>query len=246
MSCRTVENLIAVLTLCAAVAFGAGPVTAQVRGCRLKLAQLPDAPELYGFRLGMTQEQAKANVEQIRFEKADRFGVTKTTINPLFDSKSDKVRFADVRTISLDFLDGHLVSLWIGYEPTFKWRTLDEFVPGISKSLHLTSEWSSKRGGRQLMCDGVSLTAALMAGSPNLRLADEAAQETIATRREEDAAAAEAMVVGDNRTKVFYPSGCEASTEIPEANRITFKDRGEAEKAGFKLAKDCEQDLVIL
>jgi len=69
---------------------------------------------------------------------------------------------------------------------------------------------------------------------------DEAAQETIATRREEAAAAAEALVVGDQGTKLYYPAGCAALESIAEASRIKFKDKDEAEKAGFKLAKDCQ------
>ncbi len=74
---------------------------------------------------------------QIQFDRADEFGVSKTSISPFFDPRFDKASFADVRTISLDFLDGKLVALWIGYESTFKWKTLDEFVAGISKSLNL-------------------------------------------------------------------------------------------------------------
>ena len=79
--------------------------------CTIKSDQLPDAPELRGFRLGMTFDQVKAIVPQIKFGGADEIGVTKTTINPLYDPKFDKVAFADIRTISFDFLDGKLTTL---------------------------------------------------------------------------------------------------------------------------------------
>ena len=195
-----------------------------------------------GFHVGMTLEQAKAHVPQIQLARPDQFGVAKISINPYFDPSFDKTTFADVRTISLDFLDGRLVSLWIGYESTFKWQTLDAFVAGISKSLNLPAAWPVKRGGRQITCDGFTVLASLIAGSPSIRISEDAAQETIATRREEAVAAAEAaaaLVIGDQRTKLYYPSDCAALTNITEANRIKFKDKDEAEKGGFKLAKDC-------
>ena len=102
--------------------------SAQQSNCSAKIDQLPDAPELRGFHLGMTYDQVKARVPPIQFGRPDQFGVAKTSINPSFVPQFDKASFADVRTISLDFLEGKLVTLWIGYESTFKWQKLDEFV----------------------------------------------------------------------------------------------------------------------
>jgi hypothetical protein len=220
--------------------FTAKTLSAQTPPCVVKIDQLPAVAELRGFHLGMTFAQVKARVPQIQFGSADQFGVTKTSISPSFDRSFDQASFADVRTISLDFLDGRLVNLWIGYEGTFKWQTLDAFVNGMSKALTLPSGWSVKRGGRQLTCDGFSVSASLIAGSPSIRFTDDPAQETIATRREEAAAAAEAMVIGDLRSKTYYPSDCEGRDAIPAPSRITFKDKDEAEKAGYKLSKDCQ------
>jgi hypothetical protein len=208
--------------------------------CTLKSDQLSDAPELHGFRLGMTPEQAKARVPLLQFGHADEVGVIKTSINPLYDPRFDKVAFADVRTISLDFLDEKLTTLWIGYENTFKWQTVDAFVTGIGKSLNLPAAWVVKRGGQQMHCDGFTIAVSLIAGSPSVRLSDEAADETIATRREEVAAAAESRVTGDKTSKLYYPADCEAAENIPAQNRAVFKNKEEAEKAGYKLAKDCQ------
>lgn len=244
MLCPGIRNINKALWLVlAAVLVTVTAVPAQQPVCGIKYDQSPDAPELFGFRLGMTFEQVKARVPHVQFGRADQFGVTKTSINPHFDPRFDQAGFVDVRTISLDFLDGKLVSLWIGYESTFKWQTLDEFVEGISKSLSLQAEWPTKRGGRQLACDGFSIFASVIAGSPSVRLTDESAQATIANRREEAAAAAEAVeaaVIGDRRTKLYYQADCSAPQSLPEASRVTFKDKEEAEKAGFKLAKDCQ------
>src|SRR6266481_4680286 len=150
--------------------------SAQKPTCTLKLDQLPESIELRGFRVGMTLEQAKAQVPQIQLARPDQFGVARISINPHFDPTFDRTRFADVRTISLDFLDGRLVSLWIGYESSFKWQTLDTVVAGISKSLTLPPAWPVKRGGRQLTCNEFSAFASMIAGSPSIRITDDTAQ----------------------------------------------------------------------
>src|SRR6476659_10011050 len=103
--------------------------------CLQKFSELPAAPELFGFHLGMTKAEVKARVPQTVFGKTDDFGVSKTTINPSFDPKIDQTKFEGVRSISLDMLDDHLTSLWIGYDEAFKVQSIDEFVKLISQSL---------------------------------------------------------------------------------------------------------------
>ena len=215
-------------------------LTAQQSGCSLKIDQLKDAPELFGFHLGMTFEEVKARSSLIKFPRADKFGVVKTSINPHYDPQSDKTQFADVRTISFDFLDGKLVTLWIGFEETYKWPGLVEFVAKLSKSLNVPAEWPEKRNGRQLACDGFSLFASTIARGPSIRVTDEVAQTVIADRREKDAESAEAEVIGDTRTLSYYPSDCAARDDVPVVSRIVFKNKQEAETAGYKLAKACQ------
>ena len=72
--------------------------SAQQSSCSARIGQLPDAPELRGFHLGMTYDQVKARVPPIQFGGADEFGVAKTSINPSFGPQFDKASFADVRT----------------------------------------------------------------------------------------------------------------------------------------------------
>jgi hypothetical protein len=226
--------------------------------CTQKMATLPAAPELFGFRLGMTRDEIKTLVPQTQFPKTDHFGVAKTTINPHFDPKIDQKKFDGVRSISLDLLDDRLTSLWIGYDETYKIKTVDEFVPAITQSLQVSGNWSSwKSRGQQLRCADFQLIVSTLAGGPSLRLLDFAADDTIAARRqekEEQDALAEAQangdgeketesesntIVGDKQSKTYYPSGCHPAKEISEANRAVFKTAEEAEKAGFKLAKNC-------
>lgn len=221
--------------------------------CTKKMSELPAAPELLGFRLGMTKEQIKARVPQTKFGPTDPFGVSKTTINPYFDETIDKSKFQDVRSVSLDLVDEKLTSLWIGYDDTFKVHTVEEFVKLISNALQLDGNWSSWRSrGQQLRCADFQLIVTTVANRPSFRLLDTAADDLVAERRqakEEQDVAAEAAastgssepaeIVADKQSKTYYPNGCEPAKEIAEANKVIFKTAAEAEKAGFKVAKNC-------
>jgi hypothetical protein len=219
--------------------------------CTQKINNLPPAPELLGFRLGMTKNEIKARIPQTRFGHTDDFGVSKTTINPDFDQSIDKSNFESVRSISLDLLDDHLTSLWIGYDETYKIQSVEEFIKAISASLKLTGAWSAARGkGQQLKCADFEVFVSTIARGPSLRIVDVGAEEAIAGRRqakeERDSAATEATatqesaeIVGDKRAKVYYLATCQTTVEIPEADKILFKSSEEAEKAGFRLAKGC-------
>jgi hypothetical protein len=245
------------------------PASAQ---CTQKIATLPAAPELFGFRLGMTKDEIKQLVPQSVFPHGDHFGVAKTTINPHFDPKIDQVKYNGVRSISLDLLDDRLTSVWIGYDENFKVQTIDEFVKLISASLQVSGPWSSWRSrGQQLRCADFQMIVSTLASGPSLRIFDLSAEDTIAARRqakEEQDAAAEAAaakqtgenndnnnsdstetdktthptpaIVGDKQTKTYYPVGCHPAKEISETNRAVFKTADEAQKAGFKLAKNCQ------
>ena len=220
--------------------------------CTKKMSELPAAPELLGFRLGMTKEQIKARIPQTKFGHADPFGVTKTTINPYFDETIDKSKLESVRSISLDLVDDKLTSIWIGFDDTFKAHTADEFVKLISQSLQVDGSWSLRSRGQQLRCADFQLTVTTVAGGPSFRLVDTAADDLIAQRRvakEEQDSMAEAgaasenddaaEIIADKKSKTYYPNGCQPSKEIDGANKVTFKTAAEAEKAGFKAAKNC-------
>jgi hypothetical protein len=235
---------------------------AQEAACTLKLAQLPQASELRGFQLGMTTEQVRARVPHIIFGRVDQFGSSKTSLNPDFNPDVDKASFEGVRTVSLDFLDGRLTSLWIGYNDSFKWKTLDEFTNGITESLKLPKAWHAKpRGGRQMTCDGFQLAVIMVAGTPSLHITDELAQQTLNKRIEEAPDTPETgegqeaeegqersekhadpeviPIIGDKHTKTYYRRDCPNYNDVPLKERVTFPTTEEAEKAGYKLSKTC-------
>jgi len=234
--------------------FFVGVLTVSGQQCTAKISDLPPAAELLGFHLGMTRDEVKARVPQTVFGKTDSFGVVKTTINPYFDPKIDKTKFESVRSVSLDLLDDRLVSIWIGFDETYKIQLLDEFIKSVARSLHVPENWSSwKSRGQQLRCADFQLIATIVAGGPTLRLLTLAADDTIAARRlakeDADSAVVESTgegtetseILADSQRKIFYINGCHPAKDIPEANRVTFKSKQEAEKAGFKLAENCHQ-----
>jgi hypothetical protein len=225
----------------------AASVLAQDNHCSLKLADLPDAPELFGFRMGMTTDQVKARVPQVVFGKTDEFVASKTSINPDFDPRINKSTLAGVRTVSLDFLDDRLASLWFGYDSTFKWSTVPDFVKGISESLHLPNAWSSwKTRGQQLRCADFQMTVTMMGEGASLRIIDSTAEQTLADRREakeqrdSEEEQSSAGIVADKQSKVYYTENCRPENEIKETDRVVFKTSEDAEKAGYKRAKQCQ------
>lgn len=221
---------------------------AQDNKCSLKLSELADATELVGFRIGMTTVQVKARVPQVAFGPTDEFGLSKTTINPDFDPRIDKSTFPGVRTVSLDFVDGRLTSLWLGYDSSFRWHTAPDFVKGISESLRLPNAWTSWRSrGQQLRCADFQMTVAVVSEGPSFRIVDETAEQTLAARREaaeeaksENGESPAEVVIGDRQHKIYYLNDCPPAHEIEEANLVEFKSKAEAEKAGYKPAKGCQ------
>jgi len=223
------------------ILFGGSNIFGQ---CTLKLADLPESPELMGFRMGMTPPQVKARVPQVAFEKPNPYGVAKTSISPDFDSRIDKSSFPGVRTVSLDFLDDRVTSIWFGYDSSFKWQTVPDFVTGISQSLHLPDSWTTwKIRGQQIKCADFSMTVTMLGEGPSFHIFDQAAEQTIAERREaleQQAEDAANQVIADKTTKLYYSSDCGPAAEIKEINRVVFKSAAEAEQAGYKLGRSCE------
>jgi hypothetical protein len=153
--------------------------------CSLTTEQFSQAAELKGLWPGMTLEQVKTVVPSLEMGKADELGLSKTSFSPDFNPKVNKATFQGVRTISLDFLDDRLVSVWIGYNETFRLKTIDEIVRAVTQSLRLPNTWETKGRSQQLSCGDFQLAVTMVAGSPTLRITDETARATWEKRRTE-------------------------------------------------------------
>ncbi len=151
-----------------------------------RLSQIRQAPELYGLHMGMTLDQVKALVPSIQPGKLDDLGFSTTSFSPEFSAVIDKASYAGVRTISLEFLDGKLFTLWIGFNNSFKWKSLDEFVPGMAASLGLPAgAWSVSSLKPSVNCADFEIMASMIAGAPSLRITDLTTKEIWEVRRTE-------------------------------------------------------------
>ena len=157
--------------------------SAQESKCTLKKSELPSIPELRGFHLGMTIEQVKARAPKVQLRPADEFGSTALNLFPDYETGIEKTTFEGVRTISLEFLDGRVLSLWIGYDQSFKWKTPEEFVPGFTNALKLPEAWRQKFRNRLLECADFSVSVIPVGGSLSIKLTDEAAREILEKRK---------------------------------------------------------------
>jgi hypothetical protein len=179
MSINLKQFLLAItLTLaCACAALG------QEARCSLKLSDLPLAPELRGFRIGMTTEQVKARLPKLQLRHADDFGFTSLNIFPDYESGIDKAAFEGVRSISLDVLDGRVFSVWLGFDKSFKWQTIEEFSSGIETSLKLPGGWRSKFRTRLLDCADFTVAIIPVGESPSIKITDNTAKDLLNKRQ---------------------------------------------------------------
>lgn len=163
---------------------------AQANQCAVKMAQLPRVAETRGFYLGMTAQEFKTRAPQLKLARTDNFGSAAVNVFPAFEPKIDPLTFAELKTVSLEFLDDKLSSLWIGYDSSFKWQTIEEFTEGISAALKLPAAWhSSGARASRMDCEDFAVIVAMIGQSPSLKLIDKVAQTTLDKRRAAEEAA---------------------------------------------------------
>jgi hypothetical protein len=177
MSLKQLTLILALLITCSLHPF------AQEAKCTLKLSELPSIPELRGFHLGMTLDEVRARLPKAQIRPADEFGFTAFNIFPDYETAIDKKAFENVRSISLEFLDGRATSIWIGYDQSFKWQTVDEFTEGITTALKLPHAWRTKFRTRVLDCADFTLSVIPVAESQSLKITDDAAREVLEKRK---------------------------------------------------------------
>ena len=158
-------------------------LSAQESICTLKLAELPTTPELRGFRVGMTADEVKARLPKLQLRPADEFGFASLNVFPDYEPGIDKKAFGGVRTISFEFLDGRVSSLWLGYDKTFKWQTVNEFTPGITTALKLPNLWRQKFRTRLLGCADFAVAIIPVGESPSIKITDEEARGLLEKRK---------------------------------------------------------------
>lgn len=134
--------------------------------CKLTVAQ---APAIRGIRLGMSAEQALAQIPGSEADSdllarlsRDLFGSRNAYIVP-GNYVTSKEKFAGIKSINLTFLDGRLVSLYIHYDGP-EWRSDKQFVARLAELLNLpgVGSWKPVQGGLAIVCDGVEISGQLL------------------------------------------------------------------------------------
>jgi hypothetical protein len=156
---------------------------AQEPGCNLKASNLDAIAEFRGLKLGMTPVEVRAMVPVLLIPPPDEFGLSKTSFSPDFAESLDKSLFESIRTVSLEFIDGRLTSIWVGYKDSFKWQTVDSAIDGLTKELHLPNGWQPKARERQLVCADFRLAISSVSGGASIRLVDDVAKQVWQDRR---------------------------------------------------------------
>jgi hypothetical protein len=157
--------------------------SAQDTSCQLKLAELPQVQEFVGLKIGQTETEAKTIVPVLIMGRSDEFGRSTTSFSPQFAPKLDKTLFTGVRTVSLEFVDGRVASIWVGYSNDFKWRSVDDAMAGLAAELKLPDEWRPKGREQILVCHDFKIGVSSVAGAPSIRLVDANAIRTWDERR---------------------------------------------------------------
>jgi hypothetical protein len=124
--------------------------------------------ELRGFQLGMTLADVKARIPDLRLERPNAFGETRSFIHVRTNRYlSRNTTLKGVISMAVYFFDGRISSLALLYDDSIKWNSPDEFVTHISDALALPRNWSNFSGGdyteqlRVLSCSDVSFIAGL-------------------------------------------------------------------------------------
>ena len=68
---------------------------------------------------------------------------------------------------------------------------------------------------------------------------DQGQQRPASAEAPQDAASAQAVLIGHRYRKVYYWPGCPEYNKVSRRNRIVFQDRGTAEQAGYRPAENC-------
>jgi hypothetical protein len=135
--------------------------------CKLTRAQ---APAIRGIRLGMTVDQALAlfpGAEEGNYLRTqlsrNHFGFQSSSLSP--GQYESKERFMGVDGMTMNFLDGGMVSFSIRYNGP-EWRSNEQLAAKVAEALRLpgSESWKPTSNGRAITCNGFEVS--VQKGSP--------------------------------------------------------------------------------
>jgi outer membrane protein TolC len=115
------------------------PVAIPAR-CALNRAQ---APDVGGLRLGLSLEEVRALFPTLIVPPPDEFGVADAFLAgpELFEQTARKPFFAGAVSLALEFLDGKLTYIAVGYPLTNQWESNDAYVASVARKLNIPGQW---------------------------------------------------------------------------------------------------------
>ena len=155
---------------------------AQPSGCRLGLEK---APELRGFRLGMSLDKVKTRFPDVGVTPGE-FGQSRFDLNGANIRAAGPATSEGVNQLSLNFLDERVVGVSVHYSGV-EWQNLGQFTSKISEAFNLPDAWKRGAGGDASLDSGAFRLKAFRTSvsSVLLELSDPSAGETVQRRTEE-------------------------------------------------------------
>ena len=159
---------------------GTAFINAQENKCTLKIEQ---APELRGFRLGMTVEQVKARVPSIQVQLSGRFGSSFGGVDGYTLQKMNETAYKNISTISFYFFDERVRRIEVEYTDVV-WRNTDGFVVKLNQAFKLPNAWEGN-ATKLMQCDGWSMRASTSGNRATVVLIAPSVDQTLERRQAE-------------------------------------------------------------
>jgi hypothetical protein len=178
-------KLFRLVTLFAFASFCGAYSSAQQPTCTLA-----QAPELSGFRLGMSQTELIDLLEDpssLDLKLSSTKNVIKTEALNITGAELKEKYAEGVDNVNLSFMDGKLFIIKVTYHGGSNWSSQADFITGVSEKLDLPKPTESLRGrGNEkyrVECKSFTTTLAWSFGvSPNVTISDKAAQKMVEER----------------------------------------------------------------
>lgn len=130
-------------------------------GCSNKCElDLDHAPEVRGFRLGMTMDSIRSRFPDLPSVTPDKFGLTKIVIENVIRNEEVKrpasprsdtavllvdtfryPEFSGARRTRLELVDNLVASIEVVYSDEIKWKSLEEFLKSVADGLKVNGVW---------------------------------------------------------------------------------------------------------
>lgn len=171
--------LLIAISICAASAFAQAPVCTQT-----------EAPELNGFRLGMTIAELTEMLEDasvLDAKLSSGASKIKTQVVNITGAELKEKHAEGVDNVNLSFVDGKLFVIKVTYHGGTIWSSQEEFIAKVSEKLGLPKPSNAARGrGNEkykIECRKFAAMLAYSFGvSPNVTVYDKAAQQMVDER----------------------------------------------------------------